>query len=134
MKMKPTRLSLIIVSIITTINILATFLIRSLWGMLIDAAKLAPAAQRNREHFVASLVVVLYLVLSLVVLNSWKNGKRLWDFILLGLTLLHFVSVYCFFVFRLGEFLPIAFIPLALDVIILLTVILDKRLSKIRNR
>jgi hypothetical protein len=133
MQMKPTRQSSIIVSIITAVNILVTFLFGRLGGMIIDAAKLAPAAQRNREHLVASLVVILYFILSLVALNFWKKGRHLWDMILIGLTMLHFVSVYYFFVFLLGEFPPLFFIPLSLDVIILAIVILDKRSSKVRN-
>jgi uncharacterized membrane protein len=141
MQMKPTDLSLRIVSIVAAINSLVTLLIGALWVLIIEISEPSPremkldlesiAVQRDQEQLTVLLSVGICVIIYLIALVFWINGKRFWDFILLGLTLLHLVGLYYLVISFFGYLPAVLFIPLALDLIILVTIIVDKRYSKV---
>ena len=134
-RLKPTALSSIIVSMIVVLDILSTLFVGFILFALIemgdpvqDISFNLEAFYRQKAHDVLTLglIIFTFIIIFIIAEILWIKGKRLWDFVVSGLALVHLVGIN-YLVAVIEGFQPIIFIlSFILDFAILAVIFLDR--------
>lgn len=134
---KPTKLASFFVSIILVFDGFSSlafglfyFVIAGLSDPVDFNAEVKNAIVRQGE--IVALLTLVYLVLCVISIIFWQKGKRNWNYIILGLGLIHMVGSSYLFTFR-DEFDFFAYLfygSLSMNLILLAIIIFEKIKSK----